>query len=249
MTTTDHDFVDVTITPDKPTSGVKALAGKLRTAVAGVALTTVALTGTTTPAAAATPQTSPATDPVTVSPSTAGGSTVTTTFHHPFYDITQAAFTEADHLHTGDQLQTTDGDTATITGLRLYHQTTTTYDLTIDGLHTYYVLAGPTPLLVHNCGGGDVRWTTRHETADDVGKKYTPGQSTRDPASQWYREELSNEELLNSINNADEGDGIAVSAEGRILGGHHRWDELRARINDGRIDPQTSIRIDVLNKK
>ncbi|MEU9625181.1 hypothetical protein, partial [Streptomyces sp. NPDC048155] len=30
----------------------------------------------------------------------------------------------------------------------------TTYDLSIDGLHTYYVLAGATPVLVHNCGNG-----------------------------------------------------------------------------------------------
>jgi hypothetical protein len=32
-----------------------------------------------------------------------------------------------------------------------------TYDLTIDGLHTYYVLAGKTPILVHNI---DVPCTT-----------------------------------------------------------------------------------------
>ena len=101
------------------------------------------------------PTNSPVADPVSVS-----GSTLTTTFYHPFYDITQASFTEADHLHTGDRLQTTDGGTATITGLRLYHQTTTTYDLTIAGLHTYYVLAGPTPLLVHNCGGGRIQSLT-----------------------------------------------------------------------------------------
>jgi hypothetical protein len=40
-------------------------------------------------------------------------------------------------------------------------------------------------------------------------------------------------------------DGIAVSRDGTILGGHHRWDELLTRINDGRIDPETPIRIDV----
>ncbi|MBP5937330.1 hypothetical protein F3K43_16090 [Streptomyces sp. LBUM 1476] len=27
-----------------------------------------------------------------------------------------------------------------------------TYDLSVEGLHTYYVLAGDTPVLVHNCG-------------------------------------------------------------------------------------------------
>ncbi len=29
------------------------------------------------------------------------------------------------------------------------------YTLTIDGIHTYYVLAGDTPVLVHNDGGDD----------------------------------------------------------------------------------------------
>jgi hypothetical protein len=33
---------------------------------------------------------------------------------------------------------------------QIYHANTTTYDLTIDGLHTYYVVAGGTPVLVHN---------------------------------------------------------------------------------------------------
>ncbi|HEX7661183.1 MAG TPA: LamG-like jellyroll fold domain-containing protein, partial [Pseudonocardiaceae bacterium] len=159
VTTTDHDFVDVTVKADHSAGGVdtgvdtgsktglqtraRTWTGKLRAAVAAVALAAVTVTSTGSPAAAATPQASPVADPVTVSASAAGGSTLTTTFHHPFFDITQAAFTEADHLHTGDRLQTTDGGTATITNLRLYHQTTTTYDLTIGGLHTYYVLAGP----------------------------------------------------------------------------------------------------------
>jgi hypothetical protein len=30
---------------------------------------------------------------------------------------------------------------------------TTAYNLTVDGIHTYYVLAGDTPVLVHNSGG------------------------------------------------------------------------------------------------
>jgi hypothetical protein len=89
----------------------------------------------------------------TVAGSVAGvavhGGTVTTTFHHPFYDQTQAVFTDAEYLHAGDVLQTPAG-TAQVTGVRLFHANTTTYDLTIDGLHTYYVVAGDTPVLVHN---------------------------------------------------------------------------------------------------
>ncbi|NEA38807.1 hypothetical protein G3I42_05905 [Streptomyces sp. SID11385] len=70
----------------------------------------------------------------------------------PFYDVTRSAFVEAKDLHKGDLLQTPTG-TAEITGLRLYHAHSTTYDLTVGELHTYYVVAGTTPVLVHNCGG------------------------------------------------------------------------------------------------
>jgi hypothetical protein len=56
---------------------------------------------------------------------------------------------------------------------------------------------------------------------------------------------LSNEDLLRSINNAADGDGIVVSRNGTILGGHHRWDELQRRIGDGRIDPNTPINIQI----
>jgi RHS repeat-associated protein len=140
-TTTDHDFVDVTVKPGA-TSRVKAAVVKAAVvkAVAGAALAVAALT-----AGAGVANATPAETPV------ASASTVSTTFHHPFYDITQASFVDAVDLHPGDELQTTDGDTATITAVRPYHTTEVTYDLTINGLHTYYVMAGITPILVHNC--------------------------------------------------------------------------------------------------
>ncbi|MFI7501164.1 LamG-like jellyroll fold domain-containing protein [Streptomyces sp. NPDC049687] len=79
---------------------------------------------------------------------------LTTTFHHPFYDETRAAFVEAKDLTPGDVLVTPTG-TAEVTTVRLYHAHTTTYDLTVGSLHTYYVMAGDVPVLVHNatkCG-------------------------------------------------------------------------------------------------
>jgi hypothetical protein len=126
VTQTDRDFVDLT---------VKTLASKVGKAVAGFALAAAAIVGTATPASADT-------------------STLTATYHHPFYDVTQAAFVDAVDLHPGDQLQTVDGGSAEVAAVRAYHQTEITYDLTIDGLHTYYVLAGATPVLVHNCDEG-----------------------------------------------------------------------------------------------
>jgi hypothetical protein len=41
---------------------------------------------------------------------------------------------------------------AVVTAVRNYHAAAVTYDLTIADLHTYYVLAGDTPVLVHNTG-------------------------------------------------------------------------------------------------
>jgi hypothetical protein len=168
---------------------------------------------------------------------------VIATDHHPFWvagDIN--AWTNAGDLKPGMWLRTSAGTYVQVTATK--HWTTSqqrTHNLTIARLHTYYVMAGTIPVLVHNASC----WSTRNEKAGDLADKYSEGQSTRDPASEWYHEELSDEELLNSINNAAEGDGIVVSRGGTILGGHHRWDELQRRINDGRIDPDTRIRIDI----
>ena len=47
-------------------------------------------------------------------------------------------------------LRTDDGATVIVTATRQYAQHARTYNLTVDDLHTYYVLAGETPVLVHN---------------------------------------------------------------------------------------------------
>jgi hypothetical protein len=38
----------------------------------------------------------------------------------------------------------------------VYDPTATVYNLSVANHHTYYVLAGNTPVLVHNCGGGPI---------------------------------------------------------------------------------------------
>ncbi|MER6254462.1 ricin-type beta-trefoil lectin domain protein [Streptomyces sp. NPDC001584] len=167
---------------------------------------------------------------------------LTTTDHHPFWSESDQAWKNAGDLKPGEDLRTDDGAPVAVAAIRTYEAFNETYNLTVADLHTYYVLAGATPVLVHNSGPCGI--STRHEKAGDIGN-YTDGQKTRDPASQWYHEELSNKELLDGINNPGDGDGILVSRDGTILGGHHRKDELQRRIQDGRIDPDTEIRIDV----
>ncbi|MEV8097778.1 LamG-like jellyroll fold domain-containing protein [Kitasatospora sp. NPDC085879] len=182
VTTTDHDFVDLTVTPtgaDKAGASTEAPAkksGVIRKTMLGLAAGVAALsfwagTGDQQAQAAENPSVT-ATTTATVQSS--DDHTLTTTYHHPFYDETQQAFVEAKDLNPGDVLQTPTG-TAQVTGLRLYHADETTYDLTIGDLHTYYVEAGSTPVLVHNCSP-DERAHAR--ASENAARSSRPGNST-----------------------------------------------------------------------
>ncbi|MFJ2704355.1 LamG-like jellyroll fold domain-containing protein [Streptomyces sp. NPDC087428] len=83
-----------------------------------------------------------------------GPKTIQTTKHHQFYESTKDAWTQAADLKAGQKLQNDTGGPTVVIDAKAYTAQRTTYDLSIDGLHTYYVLAGATPVLVHNCGPG-----------------------------------------------------------------------------------------------
>ncbi|MFJ5230358.1 RHS repeat-associated core domain-containing protein [Kitasatospora sp. NPDC088391] len=84
----------------------------------------------------------------------AGTTTVTSTQHHPYWDTTTHRWTDAADLRPGDQVLTTDNQTATVESVHNYlTEPRTAHNLTIAELHTYYVLAGNTPVLVHNASG------------------------------------------------------------------------------------------------
>ncbi|WP_441251079.1 polymorphic toxin-type HINT domain-containing protein [Kitasatospora sp. McL0602] len=81
-----------------------------------------------------------------------GAAAITTTQHHPFWSETTHRWTDAADLRVGEKLRTSAGDTVTLAAVRSYHQQVVTYNLTVDDLHTYYVVAGSTAVLVHNSG-------------------------------------------------------------------------------------------------
>jgi RHS repeat-associated protein len=76
-----------------------------------------------------------------------------TTQNHPFWDATTKAWTRADHLTPGQHLKSTTTVTLTVVAIHTFAQQAYRYNLTVAQLHTYYVLVGTTPALVHNCGG------------------------------------------------------------------------------------------------
>jgi hypothetical protein len=82
--------------------------------------------------------------------------TVTTTDDHSFWNHTDQQWQPAGALDPGDELLTADGSRTTAVGLLVYTEhEAPAYNLTVTDLHTYYVVAGTTPVLVHNDGPAD----------------------------------------------------------------------------------------------
>ncbi|GIF62191.1 hypothetical protein Ais01nite_02260 [Asanoa ishikariensis] len=76
---------------------------------------------------------------------------VKTTDEHPFWVPSRGEWVGAANLHDGVTLDTLDASGAVVRKVTTYSGPVTMYNLTVDNIHTYYVLAGVTPILVHNC--------------------------------------------------------------------------------------------------
>ncbi|WP_346342709.1 polymorphic toxin-type HINT domain-containing protein [Streptomyces sp. SID685] len=79
--------------------------------------------------------------------------TLHTTSLHPFWDDTEHAWVEAGKLTPGHDLNTVKDRHVVLVKVNVLAGSADMYNLTVEQLHTYYVLAGETPVLVHNSGG------------------------------------------------------------------------------------------------
>ncbi|MFI6947323.1 polymorphic toxin-type HINT domain-containing protein [Streptomyces sp. NPDC050422] len=75
---------------------------------------------------------------------------LTATDTHPFWVTGEERWSDAGDIGRGDALRTETGGTLTVAGVTRYTQRQTTYDLTVEGVHTYYVGIGSANALVHN---------------------------------------------------------------------------------------------------
>ncbi|WP_404786855.1 RHS repeat-associated core domain-containing protein [Streptomyces pristinaespiralis] len=80
-----------------------------------------------------------------------GSSALISTVTHPFWVASEGRWIDAGDLVPGMRLSTPSEEQVTVVATRGFEQRQRTHDLTIDGVHSYYVNAGETPLLVHNC--------------------------------------------------------------------------------------------------
>ncbi|HWU12360.1 MAG TPA: Hint domain-containing protein [Streptomyces sp.] len=82
-----------------------------------------------------------------------GPALVTATDTHPFWLVDQRRWVEAGDIEPGAELRTADGTALSVASVSRFTQRLTTHDLTVAGIHTYYVVADRTGLLVHNNDG------------------------------------------------------------------------------------------------
>ncbi|MCI3222860.1 polymorphic toxin-type HINT domain-containing protein [Streptomyces sp. NP-1717] len=89
-----------------------------------------------------------------------GADVLTATDTHPFWLTDRGRWADAGDIAAGDDLRTPAGTSVPVASVDRYTKRQTTHDLTINGIHTYYVLAGETPVLVHNTPPGTCSITT-----------------------------------------------------------------------------------------
>ncbi|MEV0797432.1 RHS repeat-associated core domain-containing protein [Kribbella sp. NPDC050281] len=75
---------------------------------------------------------------------------------HPFYLPGPHQWVTAADLAVGDELSSFgSSEPVRVVARTRYEAVARVHNLTVAGPHTYYVMAGATPVLVHNCGGED----------------------------------------------------------------------------------------------
>ena len=84
-----------------------------------------------------------------------GDTAIVSTAKHPFWVDDDGRWTDAADLEIGDQLLAADGSRSEVVETRRFDAVQRVHNLTVDGIHTYFVVAGSEPILVHNCGDLD----------------------------------------------------------------------------------------------
>jgi hypothetical protein len=119
-----------------------------------------------------------------------------------------SGWTTVADLRAGDRLRTRDGASDVVTGLRTVAAPRTVWDLTVAELHTFYVLAGATPVLVHNCDG-----TLPDALYDEIEARY--GTDIADGVD--YNARRMHDGSANSLDHAIPGIGHDLKALGDYL--------------------------------
>ncbi|WP_432832846.1 ricin-type beta-trefoil lectin domain protein [Dactylosporangium sp. CA-092794] len=87
---------------------------------------------------------------LTLAVTNGGVGTLHTTSNHPFWSETRHQWIAAGELQVGETLHAEDGSPVQVVAVRSFGGRAWMYNLTVRDAHTYYVMAGSMPVLVHN---------------------------------------------------------------------------------------------------
>lgn len=107
---------------------------------------------------------------------------ITATNGHRFW-VFGRGWIDASDLRRSDRLRQPDGSEIEVIGVRHFTSYSSVFNLTVDRLHTYYVDAGATSVLVHNCAKkskNDGRKKKNDIPSYLKGQRKMPGESTQE---------------------------------------------------------------------
>ncbi|MET8530121.1 polymorphic toxin-type HINT domain-containing protein [Micromonospora sp. NPDC005172] len=137
--------------------------------------------------------------------------TLKTTQHHPFWSESRQKWVDAADLQATERLKSTSGDLVTVAKVVNFIGNKVMRDLTVASVHTYYVLAGNAPVLVHNC---DVE-------IDEAKFEYLMGNVNQGPQHNIERS-IQNGSAMRRIGVLDDSNGRALLREHlEEVGGSH----------------------------
>ncbi|MFE9207576.1 polymorphic toxin-type HINT domain-containing protein [Micromonospora sp. NPDC007230] len=124
---------------------------------------------------------------------------ITSTDAHLIWLPDAGMWAKAEQLKPGMWLQTAAGTWVQITAVKHTVKREQVHNLTVDGVHTYHVLAGDTPLVVHNCGGAEDGHHATCECATGGSPRGTDGRYIADE-NRLQPGELNDNGMLQGVN-------------------------------------------------
>ncbi|PZF99891.1 sugar-binding protein, partial [Micromonospora deserti] len=119
---------------------------------------------------------------------------VETTQHHPFWSESRRDWVAAGDLQPTEWLRTASNERANVAKVHNYTGSQEMRDLTVADIHTYYVLAGTTPVLVHNCGEEEVRDAIQNAYPERNVR--TGGDVRRPDGTQWTDHDVYDDDFV-----------------------------------------------------
>ena len=154
-----------------------------------------------------------------------------TTHEHLFWSITRNVWIPAGALVPDEQLDTADGSAERVVTRTNFRGTATMYNLTVEVMHTYYILAGTTPVLVHNSDDEDIydKYSQYDEYEDDTtDQKMMRGDNRASNAKARYQERRA------GISTPEQRENVHRGVGDRKIGGNENVaaEDLREAIED-----------------